>query len=108
MKSAMWSVDPSGEFRFSDRHAGQTSLFGEADNVEPLRQAILNEFGGQVVSIERLTEFVLADTIYGPSHFKVKVLQPLQAEGLLSAISGQKRKGTYPPGTIVRFEVPEA
>jgi three-Cys-motif partner protein len=108
MKSAMWSLDPSGEFRFSDRHAGQTSLFGEAINVEPLRQAILVEFAGKQTSIERIHEFVLAETIFGPSHYKVKVLKPLQREGLLEAVSGQKRRGTFPQGTVIRFEAPEA
>lgn len=107
MKSAMWSLDPSGKFRFSDRHAGQTSLFGEAINVEALRQAILVEFAGKKISIERIHEFVLAETIYGPSHYKVKVLKPLQQEGLLEAVSGQKRRGTFPEGTVIRFKAAE-
>jgi three-Cys-motif partner protein len=104
MKEAMWDVDPSGGFRFSDRHAGTTSLFNGHIDPAPLRQAMLKRFAGKEVRVDtEIHEFVLADTIYGPTHYKKQVLKPLQEEGLLIPISGQRRKGTFPDGTVVRF-----
>jgi three-Cys-motif partner protein len=103
MKAAMWKIDPSGMFRFSDEHAGQTNLFGEDIDTQPLREAILAQFAGQEVAIHRIHEFVLADTIYGPSHYKKQVLKPLQKEGLLHPVRGQKVPGTFPDGVVVHF-----
>lgn len=105
MKDAMWEVDPSGGFRFSDRHHGETTLFDEHLDTGPLLAAMLARFAGEDVRVDTtLHEWVLAETIYGPSHYKKQVLKPLQEAGLLDAIAGQARRGTFPDGTIVRFE----
>jgi three-Cys-motif partner protein len=105
MKEAMWVVDPSGSFRFSDRHAGMTSLFGEKPDIEPLRKAILERYAGEQVTIEKLHEFVLEDTIFGKNHYRREVLAKLEKAGVMSVVnSSRKRANGYPPGTVLRFQ----
>lgn len=71
MKDAMWAVDPSGGSRFAARFAGQEVLFsGDAVDTGPLRSALLVEFSGQTVSIERLEEFTLFRTPFQLGHLK--------------------------------------
>lgn len=104
MKGAMWEVDPSGAFRFSDRHDGLTSLFADQIDVGPLRSAMVERFSGEEVRVDTvLHEWVLSETIYGASHYKKLVLKELQSEGLIVPVQGQSRKGTFPDGTVVRF-----
>jgi three-Cys-motif partner protein len=103
MKDAMWKIDPTGAFRFSDRHDGSTTLFDGTVDVSPLRKAMLDRFDGQEVPVDiTVYEWVLAETIYGPSHYK-KPLRELQNDGEVSPVSGQLRKGQFPDGTIIRF-----
>lgn len=105
MKGAMWDVDPTGGFRFEDRHAGSTPLFQQAINFAPLRSALQDRFAGETVLVEAAEEFVLADTIFRETHYKKQVLKPLEGEGLLTVPSPKpgRRAGTYPPGTVLRF-----
>jgi three-Cys-motif partner protein len=104
MKDAMWKVDPSGSFRFSDRHAGTTTLFDGKPDVGPLRTALLEGLAGQEVTIERVHEYVVAETIYGPSHYRRAVLAPLEKDGLVTVVSSsRKRANGYPAGTVLRF-----
>jgi three-Cys-motif partner protein len=107
MKEAMWKVDGTGSFRFSDHyHArGLQSLFSEHPNVEPLREAILRTFGGSEVLIERLVDWVVSDTEFLPKHLKRPVLAPMEAAGEVSVVnpSAKRRKGTFSDGTILRF-----
>jgi hypothetical protein len=58
MKKAMWSVHPEGGRRFSDRHAGDVSLFADSVDTAPLRKAMLARFGGQTVSMWELERWV--------------------------------------------------
>jgi three-Cys-motif partner protein len=104
MKDAMWDVDPSGGYRFSDRHHGSTSLFDGLVDVGPLRIAMLERFAGEDVRVDTtLHEWVLAETIYGPQHYKKQVLKPLEDENLIECITPRNRRLTYPVGTVIRF-----
>ena len=60
--------------------------------IEAFRDSILRAAG------------TLDETIYGPSHYKKQVLKPLQDEGFVEAVAGQRRRGTFPDGTILRFK----
>ncbi|WP_341933755.1 three-Cys-motif partner protein TcmP [Microbacterium sp. LWO14-1.2] len=102
MKTAMWKVDPMGEYRFADRLANKPVLFGLTDpDMSPLRDALLDVFGGQSVRIEDIEEFVIAETPYLQSHIKRRTLVPMIDEGW--ARSSNMRRGQFPPGTIVTF-----
>ena len=107
MKDAMWNVDPGSGLSFSDRHAGQASLFeGQHVILGPLRAALLTRFAGTQVSVDEVARFTLLNTIYHPGrHLKRLTLKPLEAEGLLTVVDPKpgRRRGTYPEGTIIRF-----
>jgi three-Cys-motif partner protein len=107
MKEAMWKVDGTGSFQFSD-HAdarGMTSLFSAHPNLVPLREVILKKFKGQQVRIESLRDWVIAETEFLPKHLKVPILAPMEHAGELSVVSPapRRRKGTFSPGTILKF-----
>jgi three-Cys-motif partner protein len=53
MKYAMWSLDPSGEYRFEDRLANQPVLFAGKLDTRPLQDDLAQHFAGQTVSIEK-------------------------------------------------------
>jgi three-Cys-motif partner protein len=107
MKEAMWKVDDTGSFQFSDHYdaRGLMSLFSAQPNIAPLRDAILKTFGGQQISIEKLQEWVIAETEFLPKHLKRPVLAPMEDDGKLSVVNPapKRRKGTFSDGTILKF-----
>jgi three-Cys-motif partner protein len=107
MKDAMWKVDDTGSFQFSDHYdaRGLMSLFSAQPNVAPLRDAILRNFAGRQISIEKLRDWVIAETEFLPKHLKGPVLAPMEAAGELSIVSPapKRRKGTFSDGTVLKF-----
>jgi three-Cys-motif partner protein len=107
MKEAMWQVDPSGTFQFSDfTDANRTmKLFSDQPDFEALKKLIVGRFKGTDVPIEGLTNFVLSDTPFLRTHFKTDILKPMELQGELSIAraKGERRKGTFPDGTVIRF-----
>lgn len=102
MKTAMWKVDPTGEYRFADRLANQPVLFGMSDpDTTPLQDALLEVFGGEDVRIEDIEEYVITQTPYLQTHIRRRTLVPMIDAGLAS--SSYPRRGQFPEGTIVRF-----
>jgi three-Cys-motif partner protein len=62
MKKAMWTVDKTGEFRFSDKDVpNQKSLF-ETYTDEWLADEIHSQFDGQLVTVQAIEEWVLTET----------------------------------------------
>ena len=103
MKDAMWKVDEAGRYQFSDAtHPNQLTLFTKQPDYQQLREIILDRFKGQEASISEVTQFVLTETAFLPTHVRRNVLIPLEREGRLVA-SQRKRARTYPPGTRIRF-----
>ena len=105
MKSAMWSVDPAGDFRYSySANPNQPRLFTIAPDFLALRQEISNEFRGNDVPVETIEEFVLVNTAFLSTHYKTQVLRPMEREGAIDVItSPRKRALAYPPKTVIRF-----
>jgi len=107
MKEAMWKVDDTGSFQFSDHYdaRGLMSLFSAQPNVAPLRNAILKTFAGRQISIERLQDWVIAETEFLPKHLKRPVLAPMEDANQLSVVNPapKRRKGTFSDGTILKF-----
>jgi three-Cys-motif partner protein len=107
MKEAMWKVDDTGSFQFSD-HAdarGLMSLFSAHPNLSPLREAIVKKFTGQQVKIEDLRDWVITETEFLPKHLKIPTLAPMEHAGELSVVNPapKRRKGTFSDGTILNF-----
>lgn len=106
MKRAMWSVDPGGGRRFSDRHAGGVTLFEEQLDTTVLRKAMLQRFACQALPIADIERWVLLETDFHDGHIKQKTLAPLEREGRVKGIAPPgrtRRRGTFPDGTQVRF-----
>ena len=109
MKAAMWNVDESGEFRFSDAtDPNQAVLFENEPRIELLQRQLLGHFGGRDASVEEIEHFVLAETAFRETHYKRQVLRPLElAEPPIIEVVDPplgRRRGTYPdPSMILRF-----
>jgi hypothetical protein len=103
IKAAMWSVDPSGRYTFSDAtNPAQATLFGGEPDYGQLRLMIVDEFGGQAsVEITKLEEWVLAETPFREVHLRGQVLDRLRAERKL-IVTPTTARG-YPAGTRLLF-----
>ena len=109
MKAAMWNVDQGGRFQFSDATANpnQPLLFQAEPNYTLLKKDILQEFKGKEVSVEEIESFVLACTPFRETHFKRRILKPMEETKppelkVISAKPGRKR-GNFPESTRVKF-----
>src|SRR5262249_52015244 len=110
IKEAMWRADTTGNFSFSDYTdaKGIQSLFAGHPDFEHLGSLIQDRFAGQTVSVEQIEEFVVADTPYLNTHYKVQVLKPMEKDGFLDVTEAKsnRRKGTFPEGTVIKFKKP--
>lgn len=100
MKEAMWKVDESGEFAFSDAtDPDQMVLFSKEPRFDLLRLQILAKFRGHVVTVSEVEEFVLAETAFRETHYKRQVLRELELSDPpgLEALNSppNRRAGTY-------------
>lgn len=102
MKEAMWKLDPSGEYRFEDRLAGQDVLFGDEEATGPLRDHLLEHYSGQIIPIEELVRHVIAETPFHEGQIKRKTLAQMQRDEVIDVL-GQARKCTFPAGSRVVF-----
>ena len=107
-KEAMWKIDPSTGYRFSDRSWRQAALFtGENVDVESLKSRLLAEYSGQTITIEELERFTLHETPYVKAHLRQKTLSPLERRGNITVVNPKpgRRAGQYPPGTLLEFQL---
>ena len=109
MKEAMWKIDEAGEFRFSDAtDPDQLVLFQKEPDFDALARQVLARFGGREASVQEIEEFVLAETAFRETHYKVQVLKPLELADppkveVVDPPPG-RRRGTYPrPSLRLRF-----
>jgi three-Cys-motif partner protein len=107
MKEAMWRVDESGEFRFSDAtDPNQLVLFEKVPNLPALKERLLSAFAGREASVDDIEKFVIVETAFRETHYK-GVLKELEAKtGQLKIVRAapRRRVGTFgDPSMIVRF-----
>lgn len=104
MKEAMWRVDESGSFAFSD--ATQLVLpFTKDPDFAALKGEIVARFAGQVTTVGDVEEFVLADTPFHAGHYK-RVLVELERDGGVTPVDPKpgRRTGTFAEATMkLRF-----
>lgn len=110
MKEAMWKVDESGTFIFSDAtDPNQLTLFESEPDFARLRDLILERFGNTETTIEQLEEYILAETPFRETHYKKQILRPLEFATnppLLDVLNAprNRQKGTYPnPELLLKF-----
>ncbi len=106
MKRAVWKVAPSGDYRFRGGQDLQFTLGEELLDLAPLRMQLKNKYAFRDwVRIEDIVDFAKSDeTGFHSGHLKLKTLNPMEKDGEIEVKNGtRKKKGTYPPGTILRF-----
>jgi three-Cys-motif partner protein len=80
MKEAMWKVDESGGFSFSDAtDPRQTVLFGNEPNLAQLKSDLLRKFKGMEPTVGDIERFVVVETAFRETHYK-KVLRSMEIE----------------------------
>ena len=106
MKEAMWKVDETGEFSFSDAtDPKQLLLFTKEPRYEILSKQIQDYFRNREVKCAEVEEFVVAETPFRETHYK-SVLKDLENSEKLHVISASvgRRRGTFPdPNMKIKF-----
>lgn len=104
MKSAMWRVDPTGGFRFSDKEdPSQFSLFKDYRD-EILAQDLTVNLHGKTLTLFQVKEFVLTET---PAYLYKSSLNILGKKGLLKVtnVPPKRRQGTFPDKYIDQMQL---
>jgi len=108
MKEAMWKVDESGMFEFSDAtfNPAQPMLFEVVPNYEQLKKIILDNFKGKSISIPELENYILTQTYFRETHYKRQILIPMEKAGEIDVNSPNplRRKMTYPQDCVIDFK----
>lgn len=106
MKEAMWRVDPTGGFSFSDAtDPNQSVLFAPEPDRQSLRTMIQHQFASRNASVQEIERFVIEQTPFLPTHYK-RVLAAMEAEDAVSPVNppAKRRRGTYGDGAMrLRF-----
>ena len=105
MKEAMWKVDKSGDFQFSDRtNLEQEVLFSDIPDCAELKREVLKKYKGSSVYIDNIEEYVITETAYLKKHLRKNVLKPLeQSDTPKINVMERQRRLTYPSGCIIQF-----
>jgi three-Cys-motif partner protein len=107
MKQAMWRVDPSGAYDFSDHtNPDQQVLFAPKPDYRMLQTMLEDRFRGQTVSIGDIGSYVITETPFHSSQYKSHVLKPMEKDGRLIVIEAATNRpaGTFAdPKMRVRF-----
>ena len=108
MKEAMWKIDSSGDFRFSDATDPRQSVFLiDEPQLASLQEQIIERFAGKERSIHQIEEFVVTETAFRETHYK-KLLKSMEYANppgfeLVNPPLG-RRRGTYgSPSLRLRF-----
>lgn len=107
MKDAMWAVDRTGAFRFSDRTDPNQMILLGPDPSGDLATILGERFRGQTQSAQVVKRWVIENTIYVPKHVTA-ALKYAERSGQIavgkSKTDGSRRKrNTYPDGSMIKF-----
>ena len=100
MKDAMWAVDPTGSYKFSDTTAGQTFLIDYLSYVPEIADCIYKTFRGKTAAVEEIKEFTIVET---PYIFRKAPLKLLEENNKIDNVSGRSRRYTYPDRCRITF-----
>ena len=94
MKRAMYRLDVTGNFRFSDRHVGQLNLLAQYFDFDWLANHLHEHYVGQTVPYGDIGKFVLTET---PQVAYKKALGKLETSSRLRVLDPPKgrRRGTF-------------
>lgn len=93
MKKAMWDVDRSGGFEFSDKFVSDRSSMFEYDDSE-LAKDLAAELNGKTLAVRSIGEYALTNT---PAYKYLEALRLMEREGQLRPISPPpgRRTGSF-------------
>ena len=98
MKNAMWEIDPTGNYTFSDlSHPGQVTLmdFG-GFNYKSIQNEV-KKLSGQELTIIEIRKYITLETPYPTKRLKTEILKPMELNNELIPISPRKiSKISYP------------
>ena len=106
IKEAMWKVDGSGGLEFSEAtDPNQLTLFTPEPDFSQLKRLILERFSAAgPVSVDDIEQFVLVETPFRETHYKLQILKQMEKVGELEVTeSPRRRRWSYPAGTLVNF-----
>lgn len=98
MKKAMWSVDSTGEFRFSDREdPSQLQLLSRAYDDEWLADEIASRLASRIVSVRDVWEHVLVETPCCRHKGALSILETKRSPAGVTPIDppARRRKGKF-------------
>lgn len=106
MKEAMWNVDPTGSYKFSDVTGLNQSLLMDFQD-EPLwvqnaANMVYGHFKGKTVNEREIYQFVVKDTKYV---YRKTILQTLEKSTppRIAVLSKRQRAYSYPDGCLLAF-----
>lgn len=106
MKEAMWNVDESGSYLFSDNtyNPAQPVLFQREPDFAYLKRLLLERFRRSTITVADLEEFVLTETPFRETHYR-RVLVPMEKAGEISAHcpTHKRRKGSFTNDCLIEF-----
>ena len=97
MKEAMWRLDESGTYTFSDStDPSQSVLFALEPDRQLLTRLMIGKFAGIETTPSEIEHFVIRNTAFRETHYR-KVLQALEEAGKIAPINPptRRRRGTY-------------
>jgi three-Cys-motif partner protein len=107
MKQAMWKVDPTGTFSFSDlSNPDQPFLFSPVPEYYRLEALLQSRFSGKSVTMREIEEYIIADTPFCSNQYKITVLKPMEQTGKIAIVNPppKRKMGTYPDSSLqVKF-----
>lgn len=107
MKEAMWRVDESGTYTFSDAtDPNQSVLFTAEPDRQLLTRMILDGFAGKETTVKDVEQFVVCETPFRETHYK-KVLKGLEEAGQVAAVDppAKRKRGQFgDPNMKLRFK----
>ena len=108
MKQAMWKVAPLGGYSFRSNTLGQLSFEAKVVDFNELDRALIDEFGmEQPIKIEAIEDFMCSDRVlFHSSQLKSRLADMERASSLIVDQSPRKKRGAFPPGTLLRFVDP--
>ena len=105
MKRAMWSVDKSGEFRFSDSdNPAQLKLLNESFSQSWLAGELLSRLAGRTMTGTEIKEFVLVET---PCYLFKDALKSLESAKKIAVVASPtgRKPGTFPGEKLLDIHV---
>ncbi len=107
MKDAVWKIDVTGEFRFSDATDPNQMIFFSEPRFDLLRREVANRFGGTEATVGDIERFVIGETAFRKAHYKRHVLKPMEQAGEIEPVNPRpgRQPGTYADRSLrLRFK----